>query len=82
MHQTRESDALFFTIIVGDRYSQGVTKKRDVVYFLADQQRPRILARLRGEGSCGVSAMSTAVHRSPNNGDLTSYLTYGYSLKL
>ncbi len=39
--------------------------QRDVIYFLADQQRPRILARLRGEGSCGVSANEYSFTQEP-----------------
>ncbi len=47
--------------------------------ILADQQLPRILAQMRGEGgSCGVSANEySCTHGAQINfGDLTPYLTY------
>ncbi len=53
-------------------YSQreGATKYKEMSSILGDQQRPRILAQMRGEGRggrvAGTQPMSTAVHRSPN----------------
>ncbi len=49
---------------------------KEMSFFLADQQRPRIWAQMPGgEGGGGLRGLSQWVHRSPNK----PYLTYGGS---